>query len=104
VKYIMFAKEIDRDGLPHFVPVIFPEELNHIDMAACVMLQETMKGFLPIRAGFVTLELAVMGRTFPMTTHGRSETLKLESDPEDARIIKWYEYGGRHGGPYLIGE
>lgn len=100
----MFAKEIDRDGLPHFIPVIFPDELTHADMAMLILRQKTMRDFKPIRAGFVALELTTMGRNFPMSTYGRSETLKLESDPEDARIIKWYEYGGRHGGPYLIGE
>lgn len=103
MKYIMFEKRIS-DGLPHYMPFIFPDEGVHAHVAAVVLCLPEMAGFKAVRAGFVTLELTTMGRHFPMTTHGRSETLKLESDPEDARIIKWYEYGGRHGGPYLIGE
>lgn len=103
MKYIMFEKRV-LDALPHYVPFIFPDECVHAHVSAVVLCLPEMKGFKAVRAGFVNLEMTALGRRFPITTHGESETLKLKSDPDDARIIKWYEQGGRHGGPYLISE
>jgi hypothetical protein len=104
MKYIMFVKQTTEDALPHFIPVIFPDELVHAHMAQVVLRTPEMRDFRPISAGFVNLEMTVMGRHFPITTHGESETLKMKARGEDARIIKFFEQGGRHGGPYLIPE
>ena len=79
MKYIVFADIHDQE-----YPIIFPEILNHIDMANCMKrMTPTLK---PISAGFASINGCDI-RCFD-----RSESLRLDSRPdEDARIIKFHQ-------------
>lgn len=81
-KYIMFQDE--RTG--RLAPVIFPNEFVHDEMAEAVIISGVGRpAFMrPISAGF--LDLAVV------STRGHSETLNMQSRPEDARIINTHPY------------
>jgi len=71
-KYIIFS---DVHGME--LPVIFSPLLQHGDIK--------VKGFEPVSAGFCYMFDADEKRCF--TTFGQSVSLKLESRPEDARIL-----------------
>ena len=69
------------------IPIIFPNVLNHDDMAKAThrnMIRNynwtTVK---VVSAGFINSN---------GTCHGRSETLNIDSKPEDTTIIKTYDY------------
>ena len=76
MKYVMFTNE---EG--HMLPVIFPTSMIHSDMAQYVqhmMMMEENKKVRPVSAGFVSMK----GQT-----SGRSESLDLDSKPDDAMYI-----------------
>lgn len=79
MKYIMF-KLGERS-----LPIIFPDDLNHIDVAEAITAKLTMSRMIPVSAGTVD-GLAVLG------TSGKSTTLAMNSDPADARTINCYTY------------
>lgn len=60
---------------------MFPVWDTHSDVAHKL-------GYPVVSAGFVTVKVTSDGE-FDVTTHGRSESLNLESDPADAEIIKF---------------
>lgn len=77
MKYIMFMGELAR------FPVMFPDNLVHDEMARLVsrqIFQTTKQIMMPISAGFVDFVPT-------LTTHGKSETLGIESQPYDAHYI-----------------
>jgi hypothetical protein len=90
VKYVMFevmpANSNDTVNLDQKMPVIFPGCLNH-DVVAEYMRMLFLNHELqarPVSAGFINLGSS--------TTHGKSETLNLESHPDDASIINTFQY------------
>lgn len=89
--------------MTHYKPVIFPDECVHSHFAQLLAHAPEMSDFKPRSAGFVTLPLTFKGKSFPLTCHGGSETLKLEHHADDAAIITWYEYGGKFGAPLPVG-
>lgn len=97
MKYIVFAKDMPH-GMKHEVPVIFPEHLVHKDVSRCMLIGEGLRGYKAVRAGFCDLAATVtaggISKQFPMVTHGKSETLNLESDPGDAMLLTMYGYTG----------
>lgn len=88
MKYVMF--EVSRGGLTRKVPVIFPDSLVHREVAGKLMSL--------LRDEFESVKVASAGSInsfdFGGTTHGGSETLKVASDPNDATLIKMYDYFG----------
>lgn len=81
MKYIMLKK--DKEGVQHYVPVIFPTTLVHEDIA------NAMLDVLP------DYEVHSAGEISPFTlgdVHGSSETLNVKSDPADSQRIKMNDY------------
>lgn len=103
MKYVIVAVK-DEDGNMTEYPVIFPNALNHIDMAAVltVMLTGDDESIQvgPTAAGFVnSLDIKV-------APHGKSETLNnLEPLPGDGDFIRVYDYvhGDRGLVPFVGG-
>lgn len=79
MKYIMFALDDRR------LPVIFPDDLNHIDVAEALTAKLNMSRMRPVSAGSVD-GLAVLAAS------GKSETLQMNSAPDDATVINVYPY------------
>lgn len=85
MKYIMFENE---DG--HKTALIFPNHIPHANMAGDVphiighfsQRYGAVKIGEPVSAGFVGPD-----SNFQMSCWGRSESLGLEADPGDSRII-----------------
>lgn len=78
-KYIML-----NDGL-HDIPIIFPDRLVHESVASSLLQHEEHKNLKVVSAGSVDIGL-------DCSCYGKSETLKLESRPEDGRVISMYPY------------
>ena len=90
-KYVMFQDE--RTGRRR--PILFPNELVHAEVTdaviACGLMNSGGSFYRPVAAGFITLAVA--------STHGRSESLNMASDPDDATRINTHPYtGGIKGG------
>lgn len=81
MKYVMFQVEDQK------IPIIFPEQLVHAEVAA-VVKAVLSNGAKVVSAGLITAMAVV-------ATDGDSETLGLKSDPADANIINAYPY--EHG-------
>lgn len=82
MKYIMIHKQLDEDQAVTY-PIIFPNELNHCDIAdqvlALLKTQYPKINISVVSAGFINLDNC--------KTHGHSETLNLQSgDTDDLRI------------------
>lgn len=78
----MIHKQLDKDQAVTY-PIIFPNELNHCDIADHVLV--LLKSQFPtvnievVSAGFINLDTC--------QTYGHSETLNLETgDTDDLRI------------------
>lgn len=78
LKYII----IEQYGIP--VPIIFPPTLSHSDF----------RDLKPVRAGFVSIigaaedwKTITVSKELQVQVWGESESLKLKSDPKDARAI-----------------
>lgn len=86
MKYIVIEVPLGTE-LVREIPVIFPNEIVHADMAETLirMCPEFEKG-KAISAGFVNS----MDLTAP--PHGKSDSLKVESRREDARLILMHDY------------
>jgi hypothetical protein len=81
MKYIKFEK---KDGKLEIVT--FPSSINHDTFAESMRrIRDKVRGDwrretrIPISAGFVSSDL---------TCYGRSESLRLESDPSDTDLLK----------------
>ena len=70
-KYVM----LEYGGVP--TPLLFSDMLSHADF----------RDYRPIRAGFVQIVIGEEGKIV-VATFGKSQTLKLESAPEDGEIIR----------------
>jgi hypothetical protein len=86
MKYVMFSVTIS--GLARKVPIIFPDILVH---------KEVAHGMKPVFARHFENCTAVpvsAGDYDPVTNvcSGKSDTLKLESDPTDGPVISTYDY------------
>lgn len=95
MKYIMFQKSTTL--MDHFIPIIFPDELTHAVVAAIMQCSPELEGFAVRSAGSITIGGKIMGRQFETYCSGSSETLGLQFHPDDDKIIKLYEYGGKFG-------
>lgn len=85
-KYVMFENKVGT--LTVMFPVIFPDKMVHKDVAA--HLRHLMPGW---RHGGVKAVSA--GKIEHLTVHGlggNSDTLGLESNPDDKGIIDDYSY------------
>lgn len=93
MKYVVFAARIDPDPTVQLMPVIFPKELAHADVARALcynMARGTPRVMLePVSAGFVN-----SGSFGSVRAHGESETLGLASVPDrDSALITGCDYG-----------
>lgn len=89
-KYVMFENR-SPDGTGVLFPVIFPDKMVHSVVFAhlkTVMPGWRAKGVIPYSAGKIE-HLTVFG------LGGESETLGIQSLPDDKRIIETYSYA--HG-------
>lgn len=73
MKYVIF------DFLTSIVPIIFPEQVNHVDIEK--MVKSVYPGVKTKSAGFVKMN----GEE--AYCYGYSSTLKLKSDPDDKLYI-----------------
>ncbi len=86
-KYIMFERIID-DCIPQKIPVVFPKELAHSNVADRLMLMPEFIDVGPTRivsAGFI--QISFNG----ISCYGSSESLKLDSNKEDSLIIASFD-------------
>jgi hypothetical protein len=88
LKYIMW--EIQFDSAPSMcIPIIFPKILVHAEMAHSTNHTlrrsiKNMKSMCVISAGFIDID--------KLETYGESESIGVESRPEDGDIIKYHHY------------
>ncbi len=88
MKYIIFELET-KDKAITILPVIFSEQLVHSHMA--VAMNTMVKSYkvegqylVAVSAGFYNLVTGVC--------HGKSESMKLESRPEDTNLVNMNQY------------
>lgn len=81
MKYIILYDEI-RD---QHIPLIFPDMLVHADVAKSIT-RALPNPTYPVAAGEISV--GILG----YECHGFSETLKLQSRPQDASIINSMDY------------
>ena len=82
MKYVMFSNKIS-EHLIRKIPVIFPNELSHVDVANALL------------AGCPELNNATIvsaGAYENGSTHGGSTTLNLKAKEEDAGTILSHDY------------
>lgn len=84
MKYIVLETEQDN---PQKVPLIFPDFLVHSEMAR--HLREAIRRHLGVESKAVSAGNIVFE---DVVTTGKSETLKLTSRDEDAKMIAMYDY------------
>lgn len=90
LKYIIV--EISDGEATEILPVLFPESLMHIEIyrgvkgSYCGVLGRT-KTTRCVSAGFVRINDSIPLSEESIKTSGKSETLDLESRPEDAKLI-----------------
>jgi hypothetical protein len=80
-KYVMFS-----DG-HRSMPIIFPKEFVHSNMADAFTSIAEHVGFKPISAGEVSIQPCDNILGFRFICFGESTTLKLKSKHEDGNII-----------------
>jgi hypothetical protein len=88
-KYIMFENRIGE--IKMLFPVIFPDKMVHKDVAA--VLRHLQPGW--DKGGVVAVSAGMIEHITVDGLHGYSETLGLESNPDDASTIDVYSYA--HG-------
>lgn len=90
MKYVMF--EVTHGSFTRYLPVIFPDDLVHSDIA------ENVSNAIAQSFEITKLEINVANAGFinsmdcDVSVYGRSETLNLDSNPEDSLIIKLHDY------------
>lgn len=83
MKYIMFKQ--DQGELSKLIPVIFPNDLVHEDVAKALQ-QTVLKDHSIFSAGSIS--------PLNLIAEGHSETLGIASSPEvDSYVIKMNDYG-----------
>lgn len=85
MKYVVIQAMVG--SLVREIPVIFPNDLSHVDVAKAIILgcKEVQCG-VPISAGFInSFELDA-------STHGHSITLNLDARQEDQELIRMCDY------------
>lgn len=80
-KYIMFS--VERKP-PRLIPVLFPVELTHADVAKALARVPQLRKAVPETAGTITFDVS--------SCSGDSETLQLRSSALDALVINSYSY------------
>jgi len=90
MKYFMLEVvlgEPDSEQITKKVPIIFADFMNHDETAEIIMhslrFHHKVYSCKPVSAGFITIQ----GKC-----HGKSETLKLESNSDDSATINTYDY------------
>lgn len=92
MKYIMVRiNPHDSESVREF-PVIFPSFMNHDETAEAIISNlidkhEHIEDAIIVSAGFIN--------SIDGSTYGRSETLDLESRPDDQHFIRGFDY--HHG-------
>lgn len=86
MKYIMFKTELG--GEQQLIPVIFPNQLVHMLVAEAMIPCLTKHGY-PIKLASAG-EVTIFGTE--ITCHGKSETLNLAANPNDAAVIHNHDY------------
>lgn len=89
MKYIMLL--IEREDANVNVPIIFPDMMNHDNVAESIKHNLGMNHDIAetkvVSAGFITMN------NTGVQCHGKSETLKIKSrGKEDSIIINTYDY------------
>jgi len=87
MKYVMLFAEGQPGEIGRKIPVIFPNELVHREVAAMFVQCLSRHGYSNLRvesAGFITLKDA--------RVHGKSESLGIEISPGDAVTILSYDW------------
>jgi hypothetical protein len=94
MKYIMIETTPQNDQERRFIPVIFPKELVHSEMAKAVGLMLARQGIGPCRirsAGQVNTPF----EPGTMQCYGESGTLYVKAHPDDTDIVRLIDY--HHG-------
>jgi hypothetical protein len=91
-KYVMFKTKSVRGQPERMIPIIFPEEIVHLDIVrASELLSAVACDLIPMSAGFCNLSVS--------DASGHSESADLVSHPDDERIINTMPY--MHGLTYV---
>ncbi len=94
MKYIVMRVQPKNSTLTMEVPFLFPELLVHSmiaeHMTAALAAHFPESTIEPISAGFVSSFAA------EDECYGKSDSLKLESRPEDGRLISMCDYGSMY--------
>lgn len=91
MKYIMIETTPQNDDEKRFIPIIFPQELVHAEVANAMALVLRRQGIGPFcvrSAG----EVATPFERSTMLCHGESETLGKKSHADDTDIIRLIDY------------
>lgn len=83
MKYVMMERDIG-DGVIQLIPVLFPKDLIHEDMAKAIT--KMLPKAKAVAAGECHVRV--------ISTHGRSETLQLDARVGDADVINVIDYSG----------
>lgn len=92
MKYVGIDVQHPGLGLTKRLVVAFPEDLVHAEVAKAlveVAVKQWPKSSVSVgSAGFMSVEAK--------STHGKSESLRLEADVEDAVRFNMSDYGGNY--------
>ena len=91
MKYIMIETMPQNDSEKRFIPIIFPKELVHAEMAKAVghlLARQGIRSSCVRSAGQVKLTY----ERGSVTCYGESETCKVKSHESDADIIRLIDY------------
>ena len=80
-------KYIVLDDGERELPIIFPDDMNHIDIATAITNLDEYKSCRLVAGGFIQVG--------PSLCSGSSKTLAINSRPEDQALINGYDYS--HG-------
>jgi hypothetical protein len=82
MKYIMLKRGTGADE--QLVPIMFPDFLNHVDVAKALMATLPLSQATPFSAGSCAI--------LCLSTEGKSTTLGVPARDEDAQVINVYDY------------
>ena len=80
MKYVMFRVPSKTGGPPMMLPVLFPCDIVHSELAAAIRLCSGMEDAEIVAAGAVFL-------SGPVSTIGRSDSLGVTARKDDAAVI-----------------
>jgi hypothetical protein len=85
-KYVMFELHLSNTDLVQMVPVIFPAQVTHSDLAERLEVMFASQGYKVTlhSAGFLYLGCSGV--------YGKSETLDLKADEHDKDVINSFPY------------